>query len=116
MSVDNQDPRSIFLEPKGQVVVYCSDGSLDGEGSILRADVGANIADREARTFEAFGTMLPQTVFRKLCAAADSERNSAEVELLAARATKRFRCSHLESEQAAELPPTSTTTTPIASS
>ena len=61
MSIDNQDPRSIFLEPKGQVVVSWSDGFFDGEGNVLRADVGANIADREAKDFEASGVVLPQT-------------------------------------------------------
>ena len=93
LSVDNQDPRSIFLEPEGQVVVSCSDGSLDGEGNILRAGVGANSEDREAKALEALDVMLPQLIFGKL---RGSERMFAEVELLAARATKRFCYSHLE--------------------
>ena len=94
-AVVSQAPRSIFLEPRGQVVVCCSDGFLDGEGSTLRAGVGANIADRETGTFEAFGVMLPPTVLRKLCAAAGSERVIAEVESLAVLAVEKFWRAHL---------------------
>ena len=94
-AVVSQAPRTIFLEPRGQVVVCCSDGFLDGEGSTLRAGVGAIIADRETGTFEAFGVMLPQTVLRKLCTAAGTERVIAEVELLAVMAAKKFWRAHL---------------------
>ena len=94
-AVVSQAPRSIFFEPRGQVVVCCFDGFLDGEGSTLRAGVGAIIADREMGTFEAFGVMLPPTVLRKLCAAAGSERVIAEVELLAVLAAKKFWRAHL---------------------
>ena len=73
----------------------CSDGFLDGEGSTLRAGVGAIIADRETGTFEAFGVMLPPTVLRKLCAAEGCERVIAEVELLAVLAAKKFWRAHL---------------------
>ena len=38
-AVASQVPRSTFLEPRDQVVLCCSDGFLDDEGSTLRAGV-----------------------------------------------------------------------------
>ena len=38
-AVASQVLRSIFLEPGDQVVLGCSDGFLDGEGSTLRVGV-----------------------------------------------------------------------------